>query len=85
MGQEPNNQRLKATGEQQGCLGLAVFSSSPVCMHDWFCSWESYLLCEIRMNFSPTCITLVLSLLDPPPPSVDISVDPGKICWNSQQ
>ena len=82
MGREPNNQGLKATGEHQECLGLAVFSGSSVCMHDWFCSWESYIFCEMRIYPSQTPTTLYLSILDPPPPPsppVDISVNPGKI------
>lgn len=54
LGQEPNHQALKTTGEQQECLALAILPDSQVCMHDWFCSWESYALCEIRMHYADT-------------------------------
>lgn len=53
IGQEPNYVGLKATGEHQECVGLAVFPNKVVCMHDWFCSWDSYVLCEIRKYESP--------------------------------
>ncbi|CAF3142517.1 unnamed protein product [Rotaria sp. Silwood2] len=46
--QEPNYIKLKTSEERQSCVGLALFKSSLVCMHDWFCSWKTYSLCEIR-------------------------------------
>ncbi|CAF1104075.1 unnamed protein product [Adineta steineri] len=48
LGHEPNYVQLKATGERQACIGLAFFHDGNVCMHDWFCSWESHTLCEIH-------------------------------------
>ncbi|CAF1092020.1 unnamed protein product [Adineta ricciae] len=48
LGHEPNYVQLKATGERQACVGLALFKDGSVCMHDWFCSWESYTLCEVH-------------------------------------
>jgi hypothetical protein len=48
MGSEPNYVGLKDTGERQECVGLALLPDRSVCMHDWFCSWDSYVLCEIR-------------------------------------
>lgn len=51
MGQEPNYISLKETGERQECVGLAFLPERFVCMHDWFCSWDSYVLCEARKYF----------------------------------
>jgi hypothetical protein len=46
--QEPNYLGLKSTSERQECIGLAVFKDGSVCMHDWFCFWDTYTLCEHR-------------------------------------
>jgi len=48
--QEPNYTGLKKTGERQECVGLAVLPGGTVCMNDWFCTWSSYFICEIRKN-----------------------------------
>ncbi len=48
LDQEPNFTALKETGERQECIGLAVLKTKFVCMHDWFCSWDTYTLCEFR-------------------------------------
>jgi len=48
IGEEPTYVGLKETGEREECVGLASFTSRTVCMHDWFCSWETHTLCEIR-------------------------------------
>ncbi|CAF1262346.1 unnamed protein product [Adineta steineri] len=58
LGHEPNYVQLKVTGERQACIGLAFFHDGNVCMHDWFCSWESHTLCEIH---------------PPPPPAIETS------------
>jgi hypothetical protein len=48
LGQEPTFIGLKETGEHQECVGLAVFRDSSPCMHNWFCSWDTYTFCEVR-------------------------------------
>ncbi|CAF4047142.1 unnamed protein product [Rotaria magnacalcarata] len=48
LGSEPNYIGLKETGERQACVGLACFKDSSVCLHDWFCSWKTYILCELH-------------------------------------
>ncbi|CAF3390944.1 unnamed protein product [Rotaria socialis] len=48
LGQEPNYVALKETEERQACVGLACFKDSSVCLHDWFCSWKTYILCELH-------------------------------------
>lgn len=79
LGQEPNHQGLKTTGEQQECVALAIFPDDHVCMHDWFCSWESFALCEMRMYYTDTMNSRVSSFILDPPAPIDISIDPGKI------
>ena len=48
LGQEPNYLGLKTSPERQECVALAVFSDGMVCMHDWFCSWATHFICELR-------------------------------------
>ncbi|UJR14866.1 hypothetical protein I4U23_001851 [Adineta vaga] len=68
LGHEPNFVQLKATGERQACLGLAFFQDGSVCMHDWFCSWESYTLCEVHPP-APETSTGALQALEEKPSS----------------
>ncbi|CAF3695332.1 unnamed protein product [Rotaria sp. Silwood1] len=60
LGQEPNYVALKATGERQTCIGLALFKGTLVCMHDWFCSWKTYTLCEIHPPPPRTTTTIII-------------------------
>ncbi|CAF1130226.1 unnamed protein product [Rotaria sordida] len=58
--QEPNYVALKTTGERQSCIGLALFKDALVCMHDWFCSWRTYTLCEIHPPPPQTTTTIII-------------------------
>ena len=70
IGKQPSYLSLKETSERQACVALAIFDDQSGCMHNWFCSWETYALCEIRewTSCSTSRRIRFYSLTDPPEP-----------------